>query len=174
MIDSEQVPWGKGEKYPGEGDEIVSETIRLQAAGAGLPVTVCLLKNEPTSCFYIVYLSPLEDEGVVKASVNSAFYDYMEQTRSRVTYPWPGWTFEKSKGRTEPTRRATRADELWIAEKFQSNSAIAGSPRNSFRASLYMASRGRALNGDGLLRHTISNQTPNTGNVICTESDCGV
>ena len=27
-------------------------------------------------------------------------------------------------------------DELWIAEKFQSNSEIAGSPRNSFRASV--------------------------------------
>ena len=27
-------------------------------------------------------------------------------------------------------------DELWIAEKFQSNPEIAGSPRNSFRASL--------------------------------------
>ena len=27
-------------------------------------------------------------------------------------------------------------DELWLAEKFQSNSEIAGSPRNSFRASL--------------------------------------
>ena len=25
---------------------------------------------------------------------------------------------------------------MWIAEKFQSNSEIAGSPRNSFRASL--------------------------------------
>ncbi len=36
MIDSEQVPWGKGEKYPGEGDEIVSETICLQLVGAGL------------------------------------------------------------------------------------------------------------------------------------------
>ena len=28
------------------------------------------------------------------------------------------------------------ADEMWIAEKFQSNPDIAGSPRNSFRASL--------------------------------------
>ena len=28
------------------------------------------------------------------------------------------------------------ADEVWIAEKFQSNSEIAGSPRNSFRASV--------------------------------------
>jgi hypothetical protein len=27
-------------------------------------------------------------------------------------------------------------DELWVAEKFQSNLEIAGSPRNSFRASL--------------------------------------
>ena len=27
-------------------------------------------------------------------------------------------------------------DDLWIGEKFQSNSEIAGSPRNSFRASL--------------------------------------
>ena len=27
-------------------------------------------------------------------------------------------------------------DDLWIAEKFQSNPDIAGSPRNSFRASL--------------------------------------
>jgi hypothetical protein len=34
MIDSELVPWGKGEKHPGEGDEIVSETIYLQGVGA--------------------------------------------------------------------------------------------------------------------------------------------
>ena len=34
MIDSEQVPWGKGEKQPGEGDEIVPETICLQWVGA--------------------------------------------------------------------------------------------------------------------------------------------
>ena len=27
-------------------------------------------------------------------------------------------------------------DDLWIAEKFQSNPEIAGSPRNSFRASV--------------------------------------
>jgi hypothetical protein len=33
MIDSEQVPRGKGEKHPGEGDEIVSETICLQGVG---------------------------------------------------------------------------------------------------------------------------------------------
>ena len=54
MIDSEQVPRGKGEKQPGEGDEIVSETICLQGVGALVirkygRVTAFLLKNEPTS-----------------------------------------------------------------------------------------------------------------------------
>ena len=34
MTDSEPVPWGKGEKNPGEGSEIVTETIYLQRAGA--------------------------------------------------------------------------------------------------------------------------------------------
>ena len=28
------------------------------------------------------------------------------------------------------------SDELWVAEKFQSNLEIAGSPRNAFRCSL--------------------------------------
>ena len=38
-------------------------------------------------------------------------------------------------------------DDVWIAVKFQSNSDIAGSPRNSFRASLKIKIRGgRALN----------------------------
>ena len=45
------------------------------------------------------------------------------------------------------------ADDLRIAEKFQSNSEIAGSPRNSFRASLdiYIAA-GKALNELGAER----------------------
>ena len=41
-------------------------------------------------------------------------------------------------------------DDLWIGEKFQSNPDIAGSPRNSFRASLaYNRGGGRALNDLG-------------------------
>ena len=44
----------------------------------------------------------------------------------------------------------TDLDELWVAEKFQSKREIAGSPRNSFRASLnYRISGGRALNRCG-------------------------
>ena len=42
----------------------------------------------------------------------------------------------KTMWRTEPTAVEKVADEVWIAEKFQSNLEIAGSPRNSFRASL--------------------------------------
>ena len=41
-------------------------------------------------------------------------------------------------------------DDVWIAVKFQSNSDIAGSPRNSFRASLCNKNtEGRALNRHG-------------------------
>ena len=53
-------------------------------------------------------------------------------------------------------------DEVGVAEKFQSNSEIAGSPRNSFRASLGKQSRGgRALIGCGARKVTKLSQTPN-------------
>ena len=53
-------------------------------------------------------------------------------------------------------------DELCIAEKFQSNVEIAGSPRNSFRASLRKdAAGGRALVGLGALMVTEPCQTTN-------------
>ena len=43
--------------------------------------------------------------------------------------------------------------DLWIAEKFQSNPDIAGSPRNSFRTSLVIKIiGGKALNGLGVER----------------------
>ena len=32
------------------------------------------------------------------------------------------------------------SDELWVAEKFQTNSEIAGSPRNAFRGSVVIKS----------------------------------
>ena len=42
------------------------------------------------------------------------------------------------------------ADEVWVAEKFQSNPEIAGSLRNSFRASVDIKiTGGKALNGLG-------------------------
>ena len=55
--------------------------------------------------------------------------------------------------RTEPTSVEIYGDDLRIAEKFQSSSEIAGSPRNSFRASLYVKIvGGRALNRLGRVK----------------------
>ena len=42
----------------------------------------------------------------------------------------------KIKWRSELIDVKKSRDEVWIGEKFQSNPEIAGSPRNSFRASL--------------------------------------
>ena len=68
MIDSEQVPRGKGEKNPGEGSEIATETICLQRAVAPIlarvsRVAVCLLKNDPTSLSKLLTLSSYGTKG---------------------------------------------------------------------------------------------------------------
>ncbi len=55
-------------------------------------------------------------------------------------------------GGPNPRTLKSAGDEVWVAEKFQSNLEIAGSPRNSFRASLKCKSLGgRALIGLGVL-----------------------
>ena len=54
-------------------------------------------------------------------------------------------------------------DDLWIAEKFQSNLEIAGSPRDIFRYSLLFLSHGvELLDGFGGRKALMTNQTPNT------------
>ncbi len=59
----------------------------------------------------------------------------------------------KTAWRTEPTAVEMVADEVWVEEKFQSNPEIAGSLRNSFRASLdFDITGGKALNGLGAER----------------------
>ena len=45
LTDSEPVPWGKGEKNPGEGSEKEPETVYVQAVGAPSGVTAYLLYN---------------------------------------------------------------------------------------------------------------------------------
>ena len=72
-----------------------------------------------------------------RASVNSA-NSYMHWARNQVTYPWAGWSWGKTQWRAEHTSVEKAGDDLWVAEKFQSNLEIAGSPRNSFRASLIL------------------------------------
>jgi hypothetical protein len=53
----------------------------------------------------------------------------------------------KTRWRTEPGSVAIDLDDLWLGVKFQSNPDIAGSPRNSFRASVVIEFYGgRALN----------------------------
>ena len=55
-------------------------------------------------------------------------------------------------------------DEVWIAVKFQTNLEIAGSPRNSFRASVdHEFHGGKALNGLGGDKLTELYQTQNAG-----------
>ena len=55
-------------------------------------------------------------------------------------------------------------DDLWVAVKFQSNSEIAGSPRNSFRASVDVKiTGGKALTGLGGDKLTEPYQTLNAG-----------
>ena len=66
--------------------------------------------------------------------------------------------------RTELTRVENLGDDLWGGVKVSSNSEIAGSLRNSFRASLGpLRSGGRDTESDrGPSRATLLNQTPNT------------
>ena len=77
MIDSEPVPWGKGEKNPDEGSEIELKPYAYKEPEPDHRkvgwVTVCLLKNDPTSLSKLLSISPLKDEWVGKPSVNSAF-----------------------------------------------------------------------------------------------------
>ena len=70
----------------------------------------------------------------------------------------------KIKWRSELISVKKLPDELWLAEKFQSNSEIAGSPRNSFRASLDdKIYGGRALKVLGALTYVTEHyQTANT------------
>ena len=73
----------------------------------------------------------------------------------------------KIKWRAELIDVKKSRDEVWIAEKFQSNSEIAGSPRNSFRASLVEESGGgRALNDGGGIEPTKVYQTANAAQML--------
>ena len=80
----------------------------------------------------------------------------------------------KIKWRTELIDVKKSRDDLWLAEKFQSNSEIAGSPRNSFRTSLErIICGGRALKELGVKPdyRTLSNYEYHIEET--QESDCG-
>ena len=80
----------------------------------------------------------------------------------------------KIKWRSELISVKKLPDEVWLAEKFQSNSEIAGSPRNSFRTSLErIIYGGRALKELGVKPdyRTLSNSEYRIEET--QESDCG-
>ena len=89
-----------------------------------------------------------------KPSLNRAL-SHCVYTRNRVIYPWSGWSCRKRWWRTEHTSVEKGGDELWIGEKFQSNPEIAGSPRNSFRASLDKSCLGRLKSNGGRALNTL-------------------
>ena len=65
-------------------------------------------------------------------------------------------------------------DDLWIGEKFQSSWEIAGSPRNSFRASVYDSFYGgRALNDRGTHLALPSSIKLRTPYIEHKQSECG-
>ena len=64
-------------------------------------------------------------------------------------------------------------DEVWVAVKFQTNLEIAGSLRNSFRASLGMKNRGgRALFGLGAHLGLPNSDKLRMPWIYIRESDC--
>ena len=80
----------------------------------------------------------------------------------------------KRSWRTEPGHVEKCLDEVWVAEKFQSNLEIAGSLRNSFRASLGMKNRGgRALFGLGAHPGLPNSDKLRMPDKYQRESDCG-
>ena len=65
------------------------------------------------------------------------------------------------------------SDELWVAVKFQTNLEIAGSLRNSFRASLGVENRGgRALFGLGARLGLLNSDKLRMPQIYIRESDC--
>ena len=58
-----------------------------------------------------------------------------QQTRNRVSYPWPGRRSDNTDWKPEPVAGTKAWDELGVEVKCQSSSEIAGSPRNAFRGS---------------------------------------
>ena len=70
----------------------------------------------------------------------------------------------KTAWRTEPTNVEKLGDDLWLGVKGQSNSVIAGSPRNAFRCSVtcFLPEVEHWI-GDGPHRVTDLSQTPNAG-----------
>ena len=127
-------------KGPREGSEREPETLCLQAVGALYMCDGVLFVERSGELWHVVRLSTSGTEPKRKR-VWKARFNRLSYTRNRVIYPCPGWSCRKRQWRSEHTSVEKGGDEVWIGEKFQSNLEIAGSPRNSFRASVILDSR---------------------------------
>ena len=127
-------------KGPREGSEREPETLCLQAVGALYMCDGVLFVERSGELWHVVRLSTSGTEPKRKR-VWKARFNRLSYTRNRVIYPCPGWSCRKRQWRSEHTSVEKGGDEVWIGEKFQSNPEIAGSPRNSFRASPWQVCR---------------------------------
>jgi len=127
-------------KGPREGSEREPETLCLQAVEALYMCDGVLFVERFGELWHVVRLSTSGTEPKRKR-VWKARFNRLSYTRNRVIYPCPGWSCRKRQWRSEHTSVEKGGDEVWVAEKFQSNPEIAGSPRNSFRASLNLVLR---------------------------------
>ena len=79
----------------------------------------------------------------------------------------------KTTWRSEPVLVENSLDELRVGVKGQSNSEIAGSPRNIFRYSLVLESAGgKALNGLGALPGYQTQSNSECRTLVAQESAC--
>ena len=108
-------------------------------------VTACLLHNESAS--HPARRGEADGRAEAKASAKSAS-SRAGWTRSRVIYPWPGRTPGNTGRRAAPVPVEKGSDELRMGAKDQSNPVIAGSLRNSFRASPSSSPAGVELPAD--------------------------
>ena len=133
VTDSEPVPWGKGEKNPGRGVKSTWNRMLTSSQsplmGDGVPFV------EWTGEWRFHARLIWRRGAAAKASLNRAC-SMRSSTRNQVTYPCAGWRCGETHWRPEPTYVEKCGDDVWVAVKFQSNLEIAGSLRNSFRASL--------------------------------------
>ena len=89
MIDSVQVPRGKGEKYPGEGDEIESEILCIQRVGARKGDHVLIGERTIEFAVRRVQVKGVIPGAIVKASLNRAI-SVVHKTRNPESYLWAG------------------------------------------------------------------------------------
>ena len=76
--------------------------------------------------------------------------------------------------RAEPTMVENMGDDLWLGVKGQTNSVIAGSPRNAFRCSVACSvTEVEHWMGDGPHKVTDLSQTPNAVTPECSSETTG-